>query len=48
MGKDDALLAGMESIEDHPEEELYRFMKEQSKKKQERERMKALTYDERM
>lgn len=36
----------MESIEDNHEEEFYRFMQDQNKRKQERERLRMLTYEE--
>ena len=42
--KDDSATGGMESIEDNHEEEFYRFMQDQNKRKQERERMRMLTY----
>ena len=38
--------AGMESMEDNHEEEFYRFMQDQNKRKQERERMRMLTYEQ--
>jgi len=44
--KDDAATNGMESIEDNHEEEFYRFMQDQNKRKQERERARMLTYQE--
>lgn len=38
----------MDTLEDNHEEEFYRFMQDQNKRKKERERLKMLTYEERM
>ena len=37
----------MDTLEDNHEEEFYRFMQDQNKRKKERERLKMLTYEER-
>ena len=45
--KEDGVTAGMEDMEDNHEEEFYRFMQDQNKRKLERERQRMLTYEER-
>ena len=39
-----SVTAGMETLEDNPDEEYYRFITGVNKQKQEKEKMKALTY----